>query len=882
MISIRIKLNTVVLILVMLTGCLGIDFKERTWDESVLNAGISKALAESRAGSIDEVRYALSMSLERNTSSATGTIQIRFKLKEPVDRLVLDYFGDQLFELEVNGCLVEEPARAANHIVIDGIRLKQGANTIAARFAAPVGEGGTALTRYSDRNDGSEYYYTLLVPGDAHTLFPCFDQPDLKARVDLTLEVPTDWIAVANAPLLPERTSTPEDGRILYSFASTAPVSTYLVAFAAGPFVRLESEYENQTIGCYVRPARLDAVDAQALFRLHMESLNWLKNFFGFPYPFKKFDFVLVPDFPYGGMEHVGAIFYRESLLAFDSTPTAAQLFKRSVLIYHEVAHQWFGDLVTMRWFDDVWLKEGFATFLSFKILEDLEPAKQAWKRFSQRVEPKAYLVESTRGTTPVYQELDNLADAKSTYGAIVYNKAPAMLRQLEFLLGDDVFQKAAQIFVLRHAYGNATWRDLIRCCEEAARIDLDEWSRAWLLTKGMPKVTVKPRRSPAGFVEGIQLTQRGVHDEDAFWPFKTRLALGYEGGDIEEIDLNVRAARIDVDMPLKGKAPLFIFANAGDYAYGRFPLDAESLENLVDGVHEIKDPFLKSLLLDAMWDMVRAAELAPARYVETALQAVTGQADPMDCTALLANIGVAFKHYLSPVQVAEWSPRVEAKLQLIIEDEALAPALRHTCYKAFIGLASTPEGLDRLAGILTEDRLPSGMPQSPRDRWELIQRLIVTGHPEAGVLFKAEAESDQSVDAAKYRFVAGSAFPDAAVKSEYFSHYLEETKFPEAWLEASLDGFNAPGQSELTLPYLTKALEMAEWTKEHRKIFFLPRWLDSFIRSHDTKGALEEVDRFLDARRDLSKDIVLKILQSADPLARKLEIRARYAGEDA
>jgi aminopeptidase N len=619
----------------------------------------------------------------------------------------------------------------------------------------------------------------------------------------------------------------------------------------------------------YLRPSRIDEVDAEALFRLHRESMEWLTRYFEVPYPFEKLDFVLTPGFPYGGMEHPGAIFYRETALAFESTPTARDLLRRSTLIYHEASHMWFGDLVTMKWFDDLWLKEGYATFMSYKLLEALQPETLAWKRFSQNVEPRAYRVELTRGTTPVYQALENLAHAKSAYGAIVYNKAPAVLRQLEFLIGDEAFRKSASLFLMRHAYANASWADLVRCCEEVSGRRLGDWSDAWILRMGMPMVTVA--FPPAG---GVTLVQEGVHDGEAVWPFKTRLAAGYEDGSIVEIDVKIEERETFVDM----ETPAFVFANASDFAYGRFPLDEKSLEAVLVGLDEIVDPFLKSLLYDTLWDMVMAGELAPVRYISLALESVIADGDPLDCTVFLNNMEQALQLYLSRAQAEEWGPLVERRLEQIMDNASADAALRLTCFRSYMDLASTEKGLDRLAAMLAGDRIPPDVTLAPSDRWRIIKQLIVKEHEGANTLFDEETASDRSVDAMRYRFETRSAFPE--VKEEYFGYYNEETAYAESWLEASLDGFNTTRQQALTLPYLERALAMSPWLKEHRKIFFLPRWLDSFIASRTSRAAAEVVNGFLKERKDLPRDIVLKIYQSLDPLEDTIRIRETYAGE--
>jgi aminopeptidase N len=462
--------------------------------------GISRALAVERRQAIQALRYELALNCKAGGDSVSGNVRISFDLA--VARpLVLDFAGTSVAELRVNGAATAA-RRVHDHLLIPELALRVGRNEITASFVAPVASTGTSLTVYRDARTGEEFVYTLLVPADAHGLFPCFDQPDLKARFALTLEVPAAWTAVANSPLASPLVET-GDGR-RFVFRDTDPLPTYLFAFAAGPFTVLPSPDERKpSMRLFVRNSRIDELDPRSLFAMHRRSAEWLGDYFARPYPFAKLDVVLLPAFPYGGMEHAGAIFYRENALVFDHVPTENELIRRSTLIYHEVSHQWFGNLVTMEWFDDLWLKEGFATYVAYAALEALEPEYNAWLRFHQRVKPDAYRIDITEGTTPIYQELDNLADAKSAYGAIVYNKAPAVLRELQGRLGERAFRAGMQVFLERHAWGNARWSDLVQSLEEASDSDLTEWSRRWILARGMPTVRARwradgPARSPS------------------------------------------------------------------------------------------------------------------------------------------------------------------------------------------------------------------------------------------------------------------------------------------------------------------------------------------------------------------------------------------------
>jgi len=846
----------------------------------MLDKGVSWSLAESRSKRLRLVKYHISLRIEKGVKWVKGETVIAFHLEDNKNPLIVDFAGKTVYRMEVNNQLVDRIERIENHIVLDSSLLKAGENKVRFQFSSRINEQGAALTRFKDPKDGKEYLYTLFVPADAHVLFPCFDQPDLKATTTLSLTVPEDWIAVANSPLS-KRCEVPNDrGFVRYDFLPSRLISTYLIAFAAGPFTRIENEH-HPSMSLYVRQSKKKDTDSATLFKMHNEATVWLEKFLDTPYPFQKFDFVLIPAFPYGGMEHAGAIFYRESQLVFDGKPSVKQLFNRAILIYHELAHQWFGDLVTMKWFDDLWLKEGFATYLSYRLLDDLHVEEEGWKRFNQEEAPKAFAMELTRGTTPIFQKLDNLADAKSTYSAIVYNKAPVVLRQLEFYCGQDSYQNCLRLFLKRYPYSCASWKDFICCCEEVIGKDLTSWAKAWLTRRGMPVVSVEPDIDQDGKLKKLIIDQRGYHNPDALWPFKIRVALVYPGNEIKTIDVEVADRTTEVLIKEDIVAPSIIFANYSGYSYGRFPLDERSLNNVQDGIGLIQDLHLRSLLYDVLWDMTKAAELAPINYLAAAMKTVNEKSDPLDLASILKNVKHAFRYYLSSSQISDWGPTVEMRVRAVIEDSRASSELKQICFKAFLGFVTTDDGLDWLKGILKGQCQIRDITLSPEDRWNIIKRLLVTGQKDAESIFDEEKETDESLSSQRYSFVTEAAFPDRSVKEYYFDLYKINGDFPESWLESSLKSFNAIGQSELTLPYLRSALNMIEVIRENRKIFFLQRWLDSFITSHRRREALEIVQDFLEEHRTLSPDLKGKIMQSLDSLERTIIVRERYGKED-
>lgn len=419
------------------------------------------------------------------------------------------------------------PAKKENgHIELPAMALRQGDNVLTLDFSAPVALAGKAITRYEDKDDGSEYIYTLFVPMDASMAFPCFDQPDLKGRFTLQLTAPANWTVISNTNVQHSEIVAP--GVTRHFFEETRPISTYLFAFAAGPFQNVHASPGMPNV--YVRHSQVGRAQPEIpqIQDVTARGMNFLANYFAQPYPFPKYEMVLIPGFAYGGMEHAGATFLREESMLFRTAPTATDRFNRSITILHELTHQWFGDFTTMRWFDDLWLKEGFAQYMAFRTMATIEPEQHVWKRFYDQIKPAAYGIDVTKGTTPIYQDIPNLKDAKSAYGAIVYSKAPSLLRQLAFILGDEQFRNGLRIYLHEHQYSNAQWSDLVRCFERASGQNLQPWADAWIRRRGMPEVDVTWSCDAEHRLKALRLRQHNVLDEGGVWPLATEVLFGY------------------------------------------------------------------------------------------------------------------------------------------------------------------------------------------------------------------------------------------------------------------------------------------------------------------------------------------------------------------
>jgi aminopeptidase N len=845
-----------------------------------LEPGVSRELARWRTQRYHDARYELALAIAAPAAKLEGELELRVAVRgRPVD-LVLDWrppAGGTLAGLEVNGAPIAKPRIVREHLVIPARHVRTGENVVRVAFASPIAIAGTAVTLYRDREDGSEYVYSLFVPSDASTVFPCFDQPDLKARFALTLDIPAHWAAVSNAPTA-ETVDRGATRRV--RFRETEPISTYLLGFAAGPFATLDERDDagapQPEARLWVRKSRLERArgEAPGLFLLHRLALGYFTDYFGFPFPFPKHDLVLIPEFPYGGMEHAGATFLREDAVLFPFQPSANDRLRRAQLLLHETSHQWFGDLVTMRWFDDLWLKEGFANFMSAKAAAELLPEHNAWNAFHQ-LKAAAYRTDATRGTTPIWQRLPNLSAAKSAYGSIVYSKAPAVLRQAEFYLGEDAFRRAVQAFVHTHAYGSADWNGLVRAFETASGRKLDAWATAWVRRPGMPTVATKWAIDRAGRIERFTLSQTDRRHGNGLWPMRTELLVARDGGvRVVPIVLDGRAARVP---ELVGEpAPRYVFANHGDHAYGRFLLDAASRTAVMADLAGVADPFLRALLLDALWEEVRDARLAPLAYLDLALPQARRETDEVTVASLLNRAQVAFRWYLSDAQRAAAAPRVEAALADGMANAA-EPGLRVTYFRTFADAATTDGARRTLKALLAGTLEMPGVELASRERFRIIERLLALGDPDAEQLLAAQAQADPGDDGRRYAYAVAAARPEPEAKWHRFLALRDDPALAENWIEESLAPFNTVEHEQWTAPFLETALGEIPGLKGKRKIFFVERWLAAFLGGQTSAEAVTTTRRFLrDAKLD--PDLRRKVLEHLDGPERTVRIRAAFA----
>ena len=837
--------------------------------------GVSRELAQWRAKQYRDIRYSLSVLLAPGAATLQGTARIEVNLPEKVPELVLDWrpsAASRLSQLRVNG----KRARIKldrEHLIVPVRLLRRGKNRLAFSFESPIAASGSAVTRYIDREDRAEYVYTLFVPSDASSAFPCFDQPDLKARFKLELLLPRAWTAVSNAPVARMEDAGNSVRRI--QFKETRPISTYLFAFAAGPFAEILASPRGTRL--IVRKSQLARArqEASEVLRLNREAVRWFERYFDSRFPFPKYDLVLIPELPYGGMEHAGATFLREDAVLFPSAPNETDILARAQVLFHEASHQWFGDSVTMRWFDDLWLKEGFANLMAAKAAEALLPTQSVWNAF-HALKTAAYRTDATQGTTPIYRPLANLSAAKSVYGNIVYGKAPAVLRQAEFFVGEAAFRTAIRRLLKNHAYGSVEWSDVVRALERASRRKLKDWAEAWVKTRGMPEIRLSWDTDREGQPRNAIIEQHDVLGEGHTWPMKVTVFALPEEGLPRSTEVELRGQRTPVPQ-LEGMPEIDLaFANFGDYGYGRFLLDPASRDAVLERPEIVQGTLLRSLVFSSLWESVRDTELAPLAYLDFVVRVAPLEPDPVTLANLLQRAQVVFLVYTSDSQRDAAAPRFE---QFLAEGmlHADTPGRRITFLRAFMASAWSETGRAQLKALLATTLDIPGVKLSSRDRFRAIARLLALDDPEAKKLLAAQVAADSGTDGRRYAFAAGAADRSAETKHAYFERFFNDAGLAESWIEAALAPFNTIEHADLTQPFLDLALAALPGLKKKRKIFFVNDWLAAFVGGQLDAQALDQVGSF--ARQpDLDPDLRLQLLEAMDGLARTVKIRARFA----
>ena len=823
--------------------------------------GISEALARERAAAIGALRYDLTFVVPANPRERVqGRATVRFSLKAP-HRIVLDFAQPRDRIRSVRANRIEAAfVFGDGHLTIPAESTRAGENDVEIAFVA----GDESL----NRND--EFLYTLFVPARAHLAFPCFDQPDLKARYTLSLDVPAGWEAIANGSMVQADADADRDRRRI-RFAETQPLPTYLFAFTAGKFSVETAVRNGRALRMFHREtdAAKVARNRDAIFDLHASALAWLERYTAIKYPFGKFDVVLIPLLQFIRLEHAGAILCNSSRLLPDESATQNQLLDRASVIAHETSHMWFGDLVTMRWFNDVWMKEVFANFMAAKIVNPSFPQVNHELRFLLSNYPGAYQIDRTAGSNPIRQPLANLDEAGQLYGAIIYQKAPIVMRQLETMIGPQAFRDGMREYLKRYSFGNATWLDLVRILDARTPQDLVAWSRAWVEERGRPEFTTVLQTGADTRLARLALTVRDPLQRGLVWPQRLRVALGYPSG-IREVPVTVGSETTEVARATGMPRPLYVLPNGAGLGYGLFVLDDASRKYLLEHLEDIGDPLTRGSAWVTLWENLLDGRVDTGSFIDLVVRALPQERDEQNVQRVLAYTARAFWRYLPRGERMQRATELEPMLRAGL-DRAVTSSLKSAWFSTFRDIALTSDGVTWIERIWRRDEKVAGLTLAETDEITMALELAVREVPAWQEILRTQLDRTQNPDRkARFAFVmpALSASPD--VREQSFARFRQaENRRREPWVLEAMTYLNHPLRASHAERFIRPSLDLLREIQRTGDIFFPTRWSETALWGHRSQDAAVTVQDFLASELQYPQRLRWTILTAADDVFR-------------
>ena len=816
-----------------LGSCQNQERSNRLYEE-----GVSLELAQLRKKEIKDLKYNLSFSIpKKRQEPVEGEMKASFMLQK-LQEIILDFreSADKIKEVHINGEKVEYTF-LNEHIILPKASSIEGKNEVYIRFTA----GNQSL----NRND--EFLYTLLVPDRARTVFPCFEQPNLKAEFTLQLEVPAEWEAVSNTVIESESI---KNERKHITFRPTEPLSTYLFSFVAGQLKKVEYADGERILTAYHRetdPKKVAQLDI--IFRQVASSLHWLEDYTDIPYPFAKYSFIILPGFQYGGMEHTGATLYNDNSMFLSEHPTLDEELARAKLIAHETAHMWFGDYVTMDWFNDVWTKEVFANYFAACITEPLFPSVNHSLNWMKTYTSASLAEDRTLGSNPIRQPLDNLRNAGLIYGNIIYNKAPIMMQKLVEIMGEEAYREGIREYLRTYAYNNATWDDLINILDNKTEEDLATFSNVWVNQKAMPHITFTNRCGQ------LEIRQTDPLHRGLLWP--QRFQITFQGTESTPVEVDLSNETFTMTVPMGTQA---ILPNTDGRGYGLFIPDDESKEWLLAHWQETTDDTARQALLMLLYENYQARLITDQQWLDAIWNGLKTEKNVLIASTLCGYLGEPMQKIGNKEreqQLWEWTenhPIASCRLQLL---------------RSLISNARSTESIEKLYHLWENQTHPL---LNERDYMNLAYELAIRLPEKYQNIIQTQRNRINNPDRVRqFDFIAQAVTPDTLQMDAFFQSLLKaENRRIEPWAASALAYLNHPLRESYSVKYIRPGLEVLQEVQRTGDIFFPKNWASALLRNHKSKEAYREVQAFFEAHPQYPPLLKNKILQAAWPLYRE------------
>ena len=837
--------------------------------------------AQSRARVLSVDTYDVALDLTREEPTFPSTTVVRFRCTEPGASTFIDLVAPTVREIELNGRALD-PAE-----VFDGTRIRLtdlGAeNTLRVVADCRYMNTGEGLHRFIDPVDKAVYLYTQFEVADSRRMYAVFEQPDLKASFTFTVQAPAEWQVISNAPApSPEPGSA---GSATWRFPATQRMSSYITALVAGPYHRIEDQYRSGDrvvpLSLYCRASLAEHLDADVIFEETRQGFEFFERVFDFPYPFEKYDQLFVPEFNAGAMENAGCVTHNEDYVFRSRVPEVAYE-RRAVTILHEMAHMWFGDLVTMTWWNDLWLNESFAEYASTLAAAEATKWKSAWTTFANTDKTWAYRQDQLPSTHPIAAEINDLEDVEVNFDGITYAKGASVLKLLAAWVGREQFMEGIQRYFRTFAWGNTTLSDLLGKLEETSGRDLKAWSAEWLETAGVNTLRADFHLDDEGRFTRFTVTQEAP---DA-WPTlrSHRLAIAL----YDRVDGKlVRRNRVELDVTgshtavpdLVGEAqPDLVLLNDDDLTYAKVRLDERSLATLIDGIGDFEDSLPRSLCWAAAWDMTRDGEMSTTDYVTLVLSGVGRETDSSVTRTLLRQAETATMLYSAPAKREAARRRLAEGFYALMSAADPGSDSQLQLVRAFAGVACTDEQLAVVEAVLAGSTPIEGLAIDTDLRWHLLHQLAAAGRADAAAI-DAEVTRDDTATGRRQAAAALAAQPLPEAKQAAWDSVMDDDSLPNAIQTATVGGFAQPGQEDLLRPFVAPYFERlreiwAERTNETAQNIVI----GLFPTLIPEQSTVDAADAWLAGNADAVPALRRLVLESRDGVARALRAQARDA----
>ena len=833
--------------------------------------GLSETDAQRRSERVSQVSYTLNFEIDGENPKYKGQSIIDFDLSDVSEPLTIDFKSGEVVGVKANGNALAHVEYNEKFITLPKDSLKSGRNQIVVDFKHDYSKTGAGFYRFKDPEDGNSYLYTDFEPYDSNQLFPQFDQPDLKADYELSVKAPKDWVVVSSQ----RETGTEKLGEWqIWKFPRSERFSTYIFSLHAGPYKVWESKAGKIPLRLMARQSFAKYMDYREWFQITRQGFQYFGEYFDYPYPFKKYDQLIVPDFNAGAMENVAAVTFREGYMP-RGKPTRAQRERRANVILHEMAHMWFGNLVTMKWWDDLWLNESFATYMAFKAATEATEFKQSWETFFDRTKAWAYWEDDLVTTHPIVAEVPGTEQAFANFDGITYGKGASTLKQLAFFLGEENFKKGIQNYFKKYAWKNTRMKDFLGALGEASNTDLSGWTQEWLLTSNHNRLEVR-FHCEDGRISSMGLVQTAPEQYPTLRTHRTVVGL-YAGKSNrivlqEEIPVTYSGKHTFVS-PAVGKAcPILVYPNQRDMDFVKVKLDPRTLSHLKSpkwGLGKIRDDLGRMMFFQSLWDMVRDTNLSAWEYAELAFRNLPQERNIKIATRTAGRLS-ALPKYL-PEKTAEQKAQRQEYLKRLerFSWDLLGSARPHSDFQklwfdTFVSVARTDEAQAKLKQLLNGQVRFRGLTVDQDRRWNIVQALHRRGYAGSDTLREEELKRDSSEQGAKEAIAALVLKPDLKVKREWFGKVMaEKSDLPLARLKVAMENLFPEEQDELTATFMDEYYKALPSLAKTREDVFLTNLTEKMTPVLCETRSVNKLNDFISSHQELSP-VVMKALRIA------------------